>query len=236
GLERGRSRGRGGAGGMAARGAGSRRGGDGARGALPAGAGPLLRGAAARRAAEGQRGRASPAAAAVTTTAPRHPSDAAAPPDEELLARLADMPSWLGRAATGPGDAKLRQAPAGAPAFVEQVWHLADLEREGFAERVRRLYDEEDPFLPDFDGARLVRERAYRTLSFAEGLAAFAAARARNLQALRALPAAAWSRCGRQEGTGPVRPADIPRPMGGAGGPPRAAGEAPVPLPATSLS
>jgi hypothetical protein len=146
----------------------------------------------------------------VTTTAHRPRATAARPPDDDLLARLAGMPAWLGRAATGLGDAKLRQAPEGELAFVEQAWHLADLEREGFGERLRRLRDEDSPFLPDFDGARLVRERAYRTRAFAEGLAAFAAARARNLDLLRGLPAAAWSRSGTQEGVGPVRLADLP--------------------------
>jgi len=149
----------------------------------------------------------------VTTTAHRpRPADAR-PPDGDLLARLAGMPAWLGRAATGLGDAKLRQAPGGGLALVEHAWHLADLEREGFSERLRRLRDEDGPFLPDFNGARLVRERAYRTRSFAEGLAAFAAARARNLELLRGLPAAAWSRGGTQEGVGAVRLADLPRLM-----------------------
>jgi hypothetical protein len=146
----------------------------------------------------------------VTTTAPRPFPAEAKPPAADRLARLADMPGWVGRAAAGLGDAKLRQAPEGELTLVEQVWHLADLEREGFGERLRRLRDEESPELPDFDGARLARERAYGTRSFAEGLAAFAAARARNLELLRGLPDAAWSRGGTQEGVGPVRLADVP--------------------------
>jgi hypothetical protein len=143
----------------------------------------------------------------MTTTAPR-PRPAAA-----LLGRLAEMPAWLGRAAAGLGDATLRRAPEGRLALVEQAWHLADLEREGFGERLRRLRDEEGPYLPDFDGARLVRERAYRERSFGEGLAAFAGARARNLELIRSLPDAAWSRAGTQEGVGALRLADLPRLM-----------------------
>jgi len=150
----------------------------------------------------------------MTTTAPRHWTADATPPDGDLLAKLGDMPAWLARAVTGLRDDALRQPPPGGGlALVEQAWHLADLEREGFGERLRLLRDEEDPFLPDFDGARLARERAYRTRSFAAGLAAFAAARAQNLEVLRTLPAAAWSRSGTQEGVGPVRLADVPRLM-----------------------
>jgi hypothetical protein len=131
-----------------------------------------------------------------------------------LLRALEAMPADLQAAAEEMSKAAARMAPAeGGFCLVEQAWHLADLEREGFAERLRRLRDEESPFLPDFDGARLVRERAYRTRSFAEGLAGFAAARARNVEALRAVPASAWSRSGTQEGVGTVRLADVPRLM-----------------------
>ena len=47
---------------------------------------------------------------------------------------------------------------------------------EGFAERIRRLLTEENPALPDFEGARLARERDYRRRDPSEGLAAFARA------------------------------------------------------------
>jgi hypothetical protein len=93
---------------------------------------------------------------------------------------------------------------------VEQVWHLADLEREGYGERIRRLLAESDPQLPDFDGAKVARDRNYRSLSLEQGLAAFAAARERNIAALRALDAPSWLRGGRQDGVGTVSLCDIP--------------------------
>ncbi len=130
-----------------------------------------------------------------------------------LLDTLAEMPAWLARHARAADDAAARRAPAGAFCLVEQAWHLADLEREGYGERIRRLLSEEDPFLPDFDGARVAAERDYRSKSFLEGLEAFRASRAANLARLRALPAAAWARTGRQDGVGVIALRDVPRMM-----------------------
>jgi hypothetical protein len=131
-----------------------------------------------------------------------------------LLARLSALPHELRAAATRLGEDGARTpAPGGGFSLLEHAWHLADLEREGFAARIERLLGEEDPFLPDFDGARLARERGYRSRGLREGLAAFAAARADNLDRLRAVPAAAWHRAGTQEGAGPLTLADIPSRM-----------------------
>src|SRR5688500_9976238 len=81
----------------------------------------------------------------------------------------------------------LTPGPGGAFCPVEQCWHLADREREGFGVRIRRLLAESEPVLPDFDGARLARERRYRERSLAEGIRAFQEARAQNLALLRTL-------------------------------------------------
>jgi hypothetical protein len=93
---------------------------------------------------------------------------------------------------------------------VEQVWHLADLEREGFGERIRRLLNEKEPYLPDFNGTEMAARRNYRALSFEAGLAAFAEARRQNVAALRAVAEPAWSLTGTQEGVGKVSLCDIP--------------------------
>ena len=109
--------------------------------------------------------------------------------------------------------ASTRPGTGGAFSPVEHCWHLADLEREGYARRIRRLLDEDEPQLADFDGARIAAERNYRQLSLAEGLAAFRAARRDNLSVLRSLTTAQWSRAGTQEGVGRITLADIPRMM-----------------------
>ena len=73
---------------------------------------------------------------------------------------LEAMPQEL-RAAAGKMSAEAARTPPadGGFSLVEQAWHLADLEREGYGERIRRLLAEEDPALPDFDGARVAAER-----------------------------------------------------------------------------
>lgn len=100
--------------------------------------------------------------------------------------------------------------PGGSFSPVEQVWHLADLEREGFGLRIRLLQTETNPHLPDFDGTKIARERNYRSLQLAEGLRAFEAAREANLRMLQALPSDAWFRRGTQEGVGEVFLCDMP--------------------------
>src|SRR5260370_33018590 len=109
----------------------------------------------------------------------------------KILARVvAAVPTSLVRVRSGPF------------ALVEHLWHMADLEREGFGARIARLMAEDDPFLPDFDGERMAREREYLRKDAASGLAAFAAARAENLARLLAAPDPA--RAGRQESVGAV--------------------------------
>jgi hypothetical protein len=131
-----------------------------------------------------------------------------------LFERLERMPDELRCRVAQLDDAGARRpGPNGAFAPVEHAWHLADLEREGYGARLERLLAEDDPALPDFDGDRIARERAYRTLALEPALAAFAAARAANLALLRAARPEQLERAGRQEGVGVIRLADVPRMM-----------------------
>lgn len=124
------------------------------------------------------------------------------------------MPAALFRWADSAGASRIRRRPrAGGFALVEHAWHLADLDREGYGERIRRLLAEEEPLLPDFDGSRIARERDYFSRDIAEGARSFAAARSSNLRAMRALRPADWERAGTQNGVGRVTLADIPRLM-----------------------
>ncbi len=130
---------------------------------------------------------------------------------DELMQSLAAMPSFLRQtfSTLSPEEARL-PGPDGAFSPVEQVWHLADLEREGFALRIRRLRTETSPVLPDFDGAAVARERDYKSLCLLAGLAAFEASRKENISSLRSLLPDEWARSGTQGGVGPVTLCDMP--------------------------
>ncbi len=133
---------------------------------------------------------------------------------EALLAQLEAMPGFLRSAFTALSPAEAA-APGPGDSFapVEHCWHLGDLEREGYAVRIRRLLAEDAPALPDFDGARIAAERGYRSLSLAAGIEAFHQARAANIAVLRALGDRDWLRAGTQEGVGAVTVCDLPSMM-----------------------
>lgn len=96
---------------------------------------------------------------------------------------------------------------------VEQAWHLADLESEGYGLRIARLLSETQPQLPDFDGERAAKERRYHEKTLLEGLNRFESARAQNLARLRGVGEPQWQRFGMQEGVGKVALSDVPKMM-----------------------
>jgi hypothetical protein len=87
---------------------------------------------------------------------------------------------------------------------LEQVCHLRDLEREGYAARIKKLLTENQPSLPDFDGARLARERDYNTQDFDAALQAFALARAENVRVMKSLSPDELKRSGMLDGVGAI--------------------------------
>jgi hypothetical protein len=129
----------------------------------------------------------------------------------ELVRELEAMPDLLAAAFSGlpPGEAVI-PGPDGAFSPVEHCWHLADLERIGYAVRIARLREEIDLYLPDFDGAKVAREREYRKLPLAEGIEAFRRARLANLETLRGLETSERERGGAQEGVGRIALCDLP--------------------------
>lgn len=123
------------------------------------------------------------------------------------------MPDFL-ETAVGGAAARTRVAPRdGGFSLVEHIWHLADLEREGYGERIARLREGRRPFLRDFDGERLAREREYARRDLEPGLAQFREWRARNIKSFRGLTAAEWELSGTQENVGPLLLRNVPRLM-----------------------
>jgi hypothetical protein len=128
----------------------------------------------------------------------------------DILETLSRTPALIERVVAQVPDALVR-VRSGSFALVEHAWHLADLERDGFGERIRRILTEDNPFLADFDGEGVAREREYLKLELPSALAEFATARLETLRLLRSVPAGQWTRRGEQEGVGIVTLADMPR-------------------------
>ena len=87
--------------------------------------------------------------------------------------------------------ARHRQTRAGSGHFslVEHLCHLRDLEREGYALRIRRILAEDMPQLSEIDGATLAEQRGYQAQDPIAALDDWCAARGETAALLRrALP------------------------------------------------
>jgi uncharacterized damage-inducible protein DinB len=134
--------------------------------------------------------------------------------DPSLLSTLSAMPREIERAlASIPAERTATAPKDGGFSLVEHAWHLADLEREGYGERIRRILAEHEPELADFDGTTIAIERRYCSLDAREGARMFAAARAANVASLRGATEAERARAGTQAGVGPVTIDDVARMM-----------------------
>ncbi len=127
-----------------------------------------------------------------------------------LLAFLAETPEMVRRLTSALDAAGMRYKPSPTEfSALEQVCHLRDIEREGYAVRLRSLLAEDEPALPDVDGAKLARERDYQGQDFAAALAAFAEARRENVAVIEGLTSAQLERAGLFAGVRRVTVADV---------------------------
>ena len=102
-----------------------------------------------------------------------------------------------------PQQATLKPTPEEFSAL-ENICHLRDIEIEGYAVRIRKILNEEQPSLPDIDGSRLAIERDYNRQNIQEALEAFMSARKRNVEVLSAIDESHLGRSGELEGTGSI--------------------------------
>ena len=118
---------------------------------------------------------------------------------------LQQFPSRVRRLVAGVEDNALRKKPSEADfSIAENVCHLRDIECEGYSVRLRRLLEEERPFLHDIDGDRLARERDYNSQPVPSALEQFAAERMGNVALLYGLKAEQLGRSGTLEGVGNI--------------------------------
>jgi uncharacterized damage-inducible protein DinB len=128
-------------------------------------------------------------------------------PDLSRLLLFSDVVVAIVRAANG--ELTHRRPADGSFALVEHVWHLADLEEEGYAVRIRRMLSEGSPELADFRGDDIARQRAYLEQDVLPALQRFVDARRANCERLAGLVEAEWRRVGVLEGRGPVTVAEL---------------------------
>jgi hypothetical protein len=126
------------------------------------------------------------------------------PLNAEILDRLIEMPRMLrALAAELAGRERLRPSPA-AFSLLEHACHLRDLEKEGYALRIRRILREATPALGDFDGAIVAAERVYLAQDLASALQDFEVACRTNMEILRQLPDVMLKRTGQLVGYGEI--------------------------------
>jgi hypothetical protein len=87
---------------------------------------------------------------------------------------------------------------------IEQLWHVHDVEIDGYHQRFRRILGEDHPFLPDLGSEALAQARAYASRDAAPALAGFRAARSQTVAMLASLDAAQLVRTALFEDYGPV--------------------------------
>jgi hypothetical protein len=122
-----------------------------------------------------------------------------------LLAFLEDTPGKLVTLISDLSDAELRWKHSSEEfSALENICHLRDLELQGYAPRIRRMLDETNPVLPDFDGARVAAESSYNDEAPGEALEAFRKTRQENVEKLRGLSSKQLAREGTLEGVGRI--------------------------------
>ena len=131
--------------------------------------------------------------------------------DEETLLSLARFPEQLERHYRLIPDSHKSWAPDswdGVPSealtATEQIWHVLDIEVEGYQRRFQRTLAETDPVLESLDTYALARERRYNERDGAEALADFRQARTRTVELLSTVRPEEWQRTARFEGYGSV--------------------------------
>lgn len=128
-----------------------------------------------------------------------------------FLRNLEEMPALLAATFSGlTSELLCKNGPAGEFSPIEQVWHLADLEEEGFSARIQALLSGTAQNMLGFDGDEVAKERNYKSLSFQAGIEKFRKARLRNIKTFQTVDDASWKKEGILEGIGEVTLCDMP--------------------------
>ena len=134
------------------------------------------------------------------------------PEEREIyLSTLSDMPGYIEESFSGLSQENLcKSGSEGEFSPIEQIWHLADLEEEGFFLRINALLNGKAQKLSGFDGDKIAEERNYKSLSFTEGLEKFKRVRERNINIFQRLNESDWMKEGFMEDVGKISLCDMP--------------------------
>src|SRR5690242_11076081 len=105
---------------------------------------------------------------------------------DESVSKLAATPEQAEKLVHGLTAEQVSWKPApGTFSLRENVWHLRDIDLEGYACRIDLILDQQHPVLPNIDGGKLARERDYNRQATQPALDDLRASRARSIQRLR---------------------------------------------------
>lgn len=124
---------------------------------------------------------------------------------DEILSFLANTPIEARRLTEGLSEDETRWKPSpGEFSVVENVCHLRDIELDGYAVRINRILQEDQPILADIDGAKLAVDRDYNSQDLSSAMEAFTQARENNVRIIRKLSSEQLERTGTLEDIGEI--------------------------------
>lgn len=116
-------------------------------------------------------------------------------PISAWLDALAAAPDHLRRLCARLDPNKLALRPAQDQfSPLENVWHLRDIEMEGYLVRIEQILTNDTPVLGDIKGDQLAIDRRYNELALEPAIEGFSAARAASMQLLRSATSNDWTR------------------------------------------
>lgn len=123
----------------------------------------------------------------------------------EAISKLSETPQQVENLTRGLSDEQLSWKPGPDTFSVrENVWHLRDIDVEGYAHRIRLILDEEHPTFPDVPGGKLARERNYNAQPVRPALEDLHRSRAASVKKLRGCSAEDLARKAEMQGIGVV--------------------------------
>ncbi len=123
----------------------------------------------------------------------------------EALAKLSATPLRVAELIDGLSEEQLSWKPsADLFSMRESIWHLRDIDVEGYERRIRLILEQDGPTLPDVNGGKLARERNYNAQPIDPALTELAIVRASSVERLSGCSDKELERTAEMDGTGIV--------------------------------